>query len=299
MISPQMIRVVLWMTGALLSFSTMAVSVRELAGRLSVAEILTVRTGLGLLITLMVATTRPHLWSEARLRRLDMHLLRNLTHLSGQYLWTLGLTLLPLATVFALEFTMPMWAAILAAIFLGERLTPSRVGAVICGLAGVLIILRPGLESFNPSALLVLVAAFVFATSNIATKKLIPYQSTFAIVLWMNVIQFPIVYAFSDPLFFLKLDALHILPVVGMGIAGLTAHYCLTNALTSGDATVVVPLDFMRLPLIAVVGWAFYSEPLDIQVMVGAAVIIAGVLWNLNSESHRRMAAAPRGSAAE
>ncbi|MGZ3411849.1 MAG: DMT family transporter [Xanthobacteraceae bacterium] len=298
MLSAQMIRVVLWMTGTLLSFSVMAVSVRELAGKLSIAEILSIRSAGGLLIVLGVAVTHPHLWQTAYPRRLDMHLLRNLTHLGAQFLWALGLTLLPFATVFALEFTMPLWTAVLAAFFLSERITPSRIGALACGLIGVLIILRPGFESFKPAAVLILIAAFGYAISNIATKKLIPVQTTFAIVLWMNIMQFPIAYGFSDPLFFLKLDMAHLLPVIGIGTAGLSAHYCLTNALAAGDATVVVPLDFMRLPLIAVVGWAFYSEPLDIWVMVGAAAIIAGVLWNLNSESQVHAAAVPRSSAA-
>lgn len=293
----QIIRVVLWMTGTLLSFSVMAVSIRELANRLSIAEILAIRNAGGMLITLIAATIHPTLWQSAWPRRLDLHLARNLTHLGAQFLWALGLTLLPLATVFALEFTMPLWTAVLAVIFLGERVTPSRIGAVVCGLVGVLIILRPGFESFQTAALLILIAAFGYATSNIATKKLIPFQTTFAIVFWMNMIQFPVAYAFSDPLFVLRLETAHILPVIGIGIAGLTAHYCLTNALAAGDATVVVPLDFMRLPLIAAVGWALYSEPIDMMVMIGAAVIIAGVLWSLNAESGAMLARS--GNAAE
>ena len=77
----------------------------------------------------------------------------------------MSLLLLPLATVFALEFTMPAWTILLAPLFLGERMTPSRVGAVVLGLAGVLVILRPGLESFQPAALLVLAAAFGYAVA--------------------------------------------------------------------------------------------------------------------------------------
>jgi drug/metabolite transporter (DMT)-like permease len=184
----------------------------------------------------------------------------------------------------------------LAALFLSERLTPSRLGAVACGLLGVLIILRPGFGAFNPYALLVLIAAFGYATSNIATKKLTVAQTTFTIVLMMNAMQLPFAYLGSDPVFFYKIGASNILPVLGVGIAGLTAHFCLTNALAAGDASVVLPLDFMRLPLIAVVGWLLYGEPIDIFVMFGAATIIAGVLWNLNSES-RNVSAAPHGDA--
>ena len=83
------------------------------------------------------------------------------------------------------------------------------------------------------------------------------------------------------------MDVGHILPAIAVGVGGLTSHYCLSNAFRAGDATLVVPLDFMRIPLIAVVGWAFYGERLDIFVLLGALIIIGGVLWNLRSEHTR------------
>jgi drug/metabolite transporter (DMT)-like permease len=284
----QLLRVVLWMTGTLVSFSVMAVSVRELAGQFSIFEILTIRSGLGLILTVLVGLTQPALFRSMQPRRLPLHFVRNSTHFVAQYLWSISLTLLPLATVFALEFTMPAWTALLAGLFLGETLTRNRLGAVACGAIGVLLILRPGLDAFQPAALLVLAAAFGYALSNIATKKLTTAgETTFAIVLWMNIMQLPFGYLGSDPLFFLKIDSSNLIAVAAIGISGLTAHYCLTNALAAGEATVVIPLDFMRLPLIALVGWTFYGEALDMLVFVGGAVIIAGVLWNLKSETQR------------
>jgi drug/metabolite transporter (DMT)-like permease len=101
----------------------------------------------------------------------------------------------------------------------------------------------------------------------------------------MAVIQLPLSLLGSDPMVFFHLDARHILPAFGLGVAGLTSHYCLSNAFRAGDATLVVPLDFMRIPLIAVVGWAFYGERLDIFVLLGALIIVAGVLWNLRAET--------------
>jgi drug/metabolite transporter (DMT)-like permease len=278
------------MSGTLVSFSVMAVGVRELASVLSVFEILTIRAGLGLFFTLLAGLFRPSVFRNVVPRLFHLHLLRNGTHFASQYLWAFSLTLLPLATVFALEFTMPLWTALLAAFFLGEKLTPSRIGAVVCGLIGVVIIVQPGSDAFKPASILVLLAAFGYATSNIATKKLTATQTTYCIVLWMNIMQLPLAYACSDPMFFTKLGTTDLLPVLGVGVAGLTAHFCLTNALAAGDASVVIPLDFMRLPLIAVVGWMFYAEPFDLPVLLGAGAIIAGVLWNLRSESKSRPA---------
>lgn len=281
-------RVVLWMVGALLSFSVMAVSIRELSrAGLSIFEILAIRSGVALLVLLTLLAVRKDLRVHALPRRMGLNLFRNTVHYASQYSWALSLTMLPLATVFALEFTMPAWTAILAVWFLHERMTPSRLGVVILGLIGVLVILRPGIAGFNPAAILVLLAAFGYAITMITTKQLTKTETTFGIVFWMAVIQLPLSLIGSDPTVFLRFEPRHILPAIGVGIAGLTSHYCLSNAFRSGDATLVVPLDFMRIPLIAVVGWAFYGERLDVFVLLGAMIIVSGVLWNLRSEVAR------------
>jgi drug/metabolite transporter (DMT)-like permease len=277
------------MVGTLLSFSVMAVSIRELfrAG-LSIFEILVIRSGGSLVILLALMALRPELRLHARPRRMGLNLVRNTVHYVSQYAWALSLTLLPLATVFALEFTMPAWTALLAVWLLHEKITPSRGGVVVLGLIGVLVILRPGVASFNPAAFLVLGAAFGYAITMITTKKLTTTESTFSIVFWMSVIQLPLSLLGSDLHPFLQLHGWEFVPLLGVAIAGLSSHYCLSNAFRAGDATLVVPLDFMRIPLIAVVGWALYGEPLDFFVLFGALIIIVGVLWNLRAESRRR-----------
>jgi drug/metabolite transporter (DMT)-like permease len=166
-------------------------------------------------------------------------------------------------------------------------MTTSRIGAVVLGLCGVLVILRPGLASFQPAALLVIAAAIGYSAHNIATKALTTTESTFAIVFWMNVIQLPLGLLGADPTFVMKLSSHDLPPLAALGIAGLSAHYCLSNAFRVGDASLVVPLDFLRIPLIAVVGWWLYGEPLDIFVFAGAGLIILGLLWNLRTEARR------------
>jgi drug/metabolite transporter (DMT)-like permease len=277
------------MTGALLSFSASAVAVRALSQYLTTFEILSVRSGFGLMVLLILIAASAELRKELAFKRMGLHLARNSIHFVGTFLWTLAVTLLPFATVFSLEFTMPAWTALLAIWLLNEKMTPSRIGVVLLGVVGVLVILRPGIADIDPSVLLVLAAAFGFAIVMITTKKLTATESTFAIIFWMSVIQLPISLIGSalagNPGAFLNLNAAAILPLLGLGIAGTSSHYCLTNAFRAGDATVVVPLDFMRIPLIAVVGWALYGESLDIFVPLGALIIIMGVLWNLRSEA--------------
>src|SRR5471032_2721701 len=282
------------MVGTLLSFSVMAVSIRQLANaNLSIFEILAIRSGIALLVLMALLVVRPELRVHVKPRRMGLNLLRNTVHYAAQYAWSLALTMLPLAMVFALEFTMPAWTALLAVWLLHEKMTPGRFGVVVFGLVGVMVILRPGIANFNPAAFLVLAAAFGYATTMITTKQLTMTETTFGIVFWMAVIQLPLSLLGSDPTVFLHLETRHILPAIGVGIAGLTSHYCLSNAFRNGDATLVIPLDFMRIPLITVVGWAFYGEQLDIFVLLGALIIVAGVLWNLRSEHARGRLAPP------
>lgn len=289
-------RVVFWMTGALLSFSVMAVSVRGLSGVLNTFEILTVRSGISLIVVLAALAVMPSLRPGIRTQKHGTHFLRSVVHLAAQYGWTLGLTLLPLATVFALEFTMPAWTALLAVVFLGERMNASRIGVIVFGILGVLVILRPGLGAFNPATLIVLAAAFGFASVMVITKRLTATETTVGIIFWMNLMQVPMGFLGAESLtFFTKLGPEHILPALGMGFGNLVAHFSLSNAMRSGDATVVVPMDFLRIPLIAFVGWWLYSESLDAFVFGGAGLIVVGVLWNLRAESRRPVSAAEVG----
>ena len=255
----------LWMTGTLLSFIIGALSVRALASRFSVFEMMTVRTAGSVLILLAFATMRPELYAGLKWRRMRLQGTRAVVHFGSQICWALAITLLPFATVFALEFTIPAWVALLAVLFLGERMTANRAFALAIMLLGALF----------------------FAITAIMTKKLIPTETTFAILFWMNLIQLPLNFAGSDWLFFLKIDPSMALPLIGVTVAGLAVHYCLTNAFRCGDAIVVIPMDFLRVPLIALIGWAFYGEHIDAFVFAGAGLIMAGVLWNVRAEAQR------------
>jgi drug/metabolite transporter (DMT)-like permease len=295
------------MTGALFSFLISALAIRALAKHLNVFETLSIRSGFGLLVLLSLVAARPTLRYELKLRYMGLHVARNTTHFIGQYSWALAVTLLPFATVFALEFTTPAWVALLAALFLKERMTVSRAGSVVLGFLGVVIIIRPGLASFQPLALLVLFAALTFAVSLIATKKLTGHVSTFTVIFWMNLMQLPMALSWpliqaatgGPPLFVFRLGSDAIVPALALGVVGLTSHYCLTQAFRWGDATVVVPMDFLRIPLIALIGWMFYAEALDAFVFAGAILIVCGVLWNLRAEAQRqaRPAAVANGNA--
>jgi drug/metabolite transporter (DMT)-like permease len=278
------LRGALWMGGSVLSFSAMAIAARELLRHMGIFEILAFRTGIALAIVLAVA-----LYTGAevlRTRRIFVHLWRNLVHLAGQACWVYALGLLSLAMVFAIEFTMPIWTALLAALFLGERLTRARVVMLVLGFGGVLVILRPGLAIVQPAALVALAASLFYAIQMIGTKQLSRTDAPLTVLFWMSVIQTPVSLAIALPSW--VAPVLEDLPwMIAIGVGSYTAHYCLTRAMRVADATIVVPVDFTRLPLIAVVGAAFYAEPLDPAVIAGAAMIFAGVWFSLKAERRR------------
>jgi drug/metabolite transporter (DMT)-like permease len=277
--------VVLWMSGALLAFSATAIAVRALAPAFSIFEMLAVRNAAGVLILLVLALAKPELRPSLKPRRFKLHLMRNVLHFAGTDGWAFGLTLLPLATVFALEFTTPAWVALLAIPLLKETMTRGRLVAVVLGFIGILVILRPGVETLQPASLLMLGVAFSFALVAIMTKRLTMTESTFSILFFMNLMQLPMNLAGVGRAFWLHVQAAHALPLVGICAGGLLSHYCLTNAYRQGDATMVVPLDFLRIPLIALVGWQLYGEALDPYVFVGSGCIIAGILYSLRREA--------------
>ena len=280
------------MMGTLASFTALAVSIRALTATLTVYEVLAIRN-LGGIVILGVYAVLAARGDIGAPRPLWLHGIRNVFHFAGQAAWTTGLTLLPIATVFALEFTAPAWTVVLAALFLRERLTTGRVAAVVLGFVGVLIILRPGLSAFDPAGLIVLFAAMMFAVQLTTTKRLTGSNTVLNILFWMNIMQLPLYLVAQGltgrpPLLFPHLTLAMLPALFGLCTTGLLAHVCLTNAFRHGDAIVVVPIDFMRIPLITLVGVLLYGEAFDPLVLLGAGVTAAGIVWNIRAETRRR-----------
>lgn len=273
-----------WMIGALVSFTLMAIAGRELSTTYGTFEILFFRSLVGLVI--MTAIMSRYGFHHIRPRRFGLHSARNIIHFFGQAGWFYGLGLIPLASVFAIEFTTPIWTAIAATLLLGEKLTKARGAAIALGFFGILLILRPGIEIIEPAAFAVLGAAICYALTHIFTKKLIADNSVLTIIFYMSVIQLPLALglSISDWVTPDWASAPYFLIV---GVTALTAHLSLTKALQLADATVVIPMDFMRLPLIALVGYLLYGEIIEPWLFVGAGLIFGGIYLNLASEKNR------------
>ena len=272
------------MVGTLVSFMTMAIGGRELSDELSTFQILFFRSVIGLLVISFLLHRRG--WQQVRTPAISIHFIRNLAHYCGQFGWFYGLAFIPLAEVFAIEFTVPVWTALLAVFFLGERLTVPRMIAIGLGIVGMLIILRPGLEVMKPAALAVLGGAICYAISHIKTKKLAHIDTPLCILFYMTVIQLPL--GLIPALYDWKTPSVDAWPwILMVGLTAMSAHYCLTRAMKLIDATVVVSMDFLRLPLIAAVGFLFYGEPLEWAVLIGALVMLIGNYISNRAEKRR------------
>jgi drug/metabolite transporter (DMT)-like permease len=278
----------MWMTGAIVSFSAMAVSGREVSFELDTFEIMMYRSMIGALIVAVLATTLGTI-NQIDASRLGLHFWRNLSHFTGQNLWFYAVTLIPFAQLFAFEFSVPIWVMIAAPFLLGEKLTSVRISSILVGFIGILIVTRPWIAGFAPGIIPAALCAVGFAGSAIFTKKLTRTASITCILFWLTVMQlgFGLVCAGYDG--DIALPSLAALPwVIVIGLGGLLAHFCLTKALQLAPATVVTPIDFCRLPIIAAIGYVFYNEALDVFIIAGALLIFAANYINIWSETRTK-----------
>ncbi|MHC8508660.1 MAG: DMT family transporter [Rhodospirillales bacterium] len=286
-------RAALWVFGATLSFCAMAVSGREAGRALSTADLLTWRALIGIVVMTAAAAFMRGGFAQLRTQRIGLHITRNLFHFFGQYGWYAAVTMIPLAQVFALEFTSPIWAMLAAPLLLGERFTRWKTLAAVMGFTGVLLIVKPGAAEISPGTAWAFFAAFGFAGTIIATKRLTSTESTLCILFYLTVIQAPLGMIISGGLPALPAgpDAAQTwMWTAVLALCGLNAHLCLTRAFRLADATVVAPLDYMRLPMIAVLGFALYGETLDMAVIAGGVLIVFGNVMNIRAEGRRARA---------
>lgn len=277
-----------WMTGAIVSFSSMAIAGRTLSTDLSSFEMMMYRSFIGLTIILVVGAVFGK-FGEVRFDRLKLHGLRNLCHFTGQNLWFSALPLITLAQVFALEFTSPIWVVVFAVLFAGEALTRARLTAVALGFVGAMLVARPGIGGDPLGLALAAMSAVCFAGSIVSTRLLTRTETTFGILFWLTVMQAAMGLVTTGWDGHITWPSLSNWPwVIVIGCAGLLAHTCLTKALTVAPAIVVTPMDFLRLPVIAIIGAAFYTEPLNPWVLIGAGLIFAGNYANVWAETRFR-----------
>lgn len=282
---PSLIKASYWMFGTLLSFSLMAISVKELSNFLGTSEIIFFRSLVSLLIIIPFVITFG--FKKVYTENVLKHAIRNTAHFFGQYGWIYGIAFIPLAEVFALEFTVPIWTAIIATILLKESITKARIYAIVFGILGVFVILRPGIEIIQLASLAVLGGAISYGLSHTLTKSLVQSDTPLSVVFYMALFQLPMGLVLSLHNWVVPTGVMWFWIFI-IGITALSAHYCMAKAMTFADAMVVVPMDFIRLPLIMVVGLVIYNEKIEWLVLFGAILMLFGNFINFKNESKLR-----------
>lgn len=282
--SHQPLKAALWIGVAIASFSVMAVAGRSVQVQLSSFELMFWRSLIGFVIIFALVWRGG--FAQVRSRTPGLHLLRNVFHFTGQNLWFAALMLIPLAQVVALEFTMPLWVLLLAPLLLGEVLTRRKLAAALIGFAGAMVVAQPGVQPLNLGHAAALGSALGFALNMLLTRRLMRGDTVLCVLFWMTGLQTLFGLALSQIGGFTWPDAQMWPWLVLLALTGLTAHYALTSALGLAPATLVAPMEFLRLPVIAILGAWLYAEGLDPLVFLGGAVIFAANWWNLRGR-HR------------
>ncbi len=267
--------------GAVVSFTLMAISGRAIMPSLNTFELMLYRSVIGVLLVSLLIVRSPRGFAQVKTPLLRQHALRSIVHYFGQNLWFVAMASIPLAQLIALEFTNPLWVAMLAPLLLGETMSRRKLLVVLLGFVGVIIVARPGVEPLSFGHLAALLAAMGFALTNIMTRKITRQDSVLAVLFWMTLTQAGFSLLLSLP-GGIPWPSASLWPwMIIMGITGLSAHLCLSQALNIAPATTVAPMDFIRLPIGAVVGMLLYQEPLLITVFIGGGVILAANYLNL------------------
>ena len=272
-----------WMLGFIINISIMAISIRELSLKYTSFEIQNFRNIFSIIIIILIFMVTKN--TNLNTFQLKNNFIRNIFHFIGQSAWTWGLTVLPLAVVFSLEFTMPIWAVIIAIVLLKEKITLNKIFFLIIGLIGTLIIFMPDTKYIGFYNIIVLCSAITYAIAHNFTKKLTTTDSILSILFFMSIIQLPFSLVGSLIIGNLQYNIMMEIPlIILLTITSLLAHYSLSSALKYSDASIVLPIDYIRLPLIVFIGWYYYDEKISTNVVIGSILIIFGVVFFLNKD---------------
>jgi drug/metabolite transporter (DMT)-like permease len=282
-----------WMLGAVASFTLMAIAGRAIQVEMNTFELMLYRSAIGLVVIAALVARLPEGFAAVATRHPWLHVRRNVAHYAGQYFWFVAVISIPLGQLAALEFTNPLWVALFAPFMLGERMTRRRLAAVALGFLGVVVVAQPGVSPLGFGHAAGLLAAIGFALNTLYTKQIMRFDRVICVLFWMTLSQAAASLVLALP-GGIPLPSPEVVPwIVVVGLSGLTAHFSLTSALGHAPASVVAPMEFIRLPVITLVGMWLYAEPLRLAVILGALLIIAANLINLRGEQPDRAGPLP------
>lgn len=268
-------RGIVWMIGCAFFFSVMNNLIRLTAEDLPILQMVFLRNLFAcLLVFPFVLMGAQPLFKGFQARTYGW---RTLFSWLSMMTWFYSLTIMPISQATALSFTTPLFISLLVILFMGERADPFRLGAILVGFLGSLIIIRPGYSVFDSHSLIVLGGSFLMAVSATLVKHLTRHDSALMILFYMTLIMTPL----SLPLAVLNWQTLTLhglLMVLSVAATSSVGHYCMNKAYAACDVTVVLPFDFFRLLFTSVLAYLIFQEIPDGWTYAGALVILMGAV---------------------
>ena len=278
----QPLRGVLWMAAAALSFSITIALVRHLSTTMSTFEIVFFRQVFGVIFML------PWLMrvgvASLKTDRFSIYLVRAACTYSAMFAAYYSVTLIPMADSIALQFTLPFFTIIVAAIALGEGIYAHRWIATVTGFAGALIIVRPGFATFEPGMLVAIAAAAIYGAADTCTRYLSARDSVNLIVFYGFVIQLP-VSAIPAALTWVTPGLGDLAWLTLFGIVAFVAQFFITRAFAAAEAGLVSPVLYLRLPFVALIGFLIFDEMPDEWTWIGAAILFASTIYSTRRDA--------------
>lgn len=280
---------VLWMAGAAVCWALNTILIRPISLELPPIELLFLRCLFAAL--LFIPFIGKVGLTGMKMRRPRLYFMRASVMFVSMLMWIYAVKLLPIAEAVSLGFTAPLFATMLAALLLREKVGVRRWTAVFFGFIGALVIIRPGLAVFDTAAIYVLINAATWASAIILSRVMSRTESPTVIVGYMFIMLTPA--TFVPTLFVWQTPTWEALGMVfALAFTGTLGHIAVSRALTVAETSVVVPLEYLQLPLAAVASYFLFGETPDMWTPVGAAIIISAVLYISHREAVRARAAA-------
>ncbi len=279
------LRGIIWMATTGILFVAVTGIVRHLGTDMSPVQAAFIRYLFGLLLLLPVFLRMGSLRRPASV--VGLHASRGVIHGVGVMLWFFAMANIPIAEVTALGFTAPIFTTVGAALFLGERLRLYRIGAVLMGFGGALVVLQPGFQEINIGSIAQLTAAPLFAASFLIAKRLTKVESSTAIVAYLSVfvtlvLLAPAIYVWRTP------TVIELIWLFATAALATLGHYTLTQAFRAADITVTQPIQFLQLVWATILGLAVFGEQPEIWTWVGGGMIVASATFIAHREGKCR-----------
>ena len=224
--------------------------------------------------------------------QVKLQLVAGMLQAGSMLLFFLALGLIPLAKVSALNFSSPLFATLLAIVFLGEVIRARRIAALIVGFTGMVLIVRPGWQPLDLGSIAVIASAACAGGNLIATKVLSRTNASMTTVFYSTLISAPVALVFAIPEWTMP-SVHHIVPLLVIAAASSLNNVARAQAIKIADITIIAPLEFLKLPWSAVVGYVFFAELVDVWTWIGGFVIFAGATYIAHRERQIRSAGHP------